>query len=139
MTMTNDTPGQGPVHRVVRPDAEARWYCVSKGGRATLCTDEADAIAEVERDTEDWPLHAPYRAVQMVDVAESLALHRDAERYRWLRENTHGEADARGRQEFCMPDPHPQSNIMRGSVAQHLDAAIDAEIKMMAETKAAVG
>jgi hypothetical protein len=57
-----------------------------------------------------------------------LALEADANRYRWLRDNTHGEADARGRQQFVMPDPHPQANIMRGSVAQHLDAAIDAAI-----------
>lgn len=51
---------------------------------------------------------------------------KDAERYRWLRANTRGQSDRRGRQEFEMPDPHPVANIMQGSVAQHLDKAIDA-------------
>ena len=46
-----------------------RWYCVSNYGRATLCANEADALAEVERDTADWPLHAPYRAVRLVDAS----------------------------------------------------------------------
>jgi predicted DCC family thiol-disulfide oxidoreductase YuxK len=58
-----------------RPASEARWYCVSKDGRATLCADEADAIAEVARDTADWPLHAPYRAVQLADAAELAEAH----------------------------------------------------------------
>ena len=58
--------------------------------------------------------------------AELEALRKDAERYRWLRAETSGIADARGRQEFVFPDPHPLDNILRGSVAQHLDAAIGA-------------
>lgn len=86
--MTEECAGQGPVERMVRPGAEARWYCVSKDGRATLCTDKADAIAEVMRDTANWPLHAPYRAVQMVDAAEAAAeidrLRADAARARGL-------------------------------------------------------
>ena len=70
---------------MVRPGAGALWYCVSKDGRATLCTDEDDAIAEVARDTVDWPLHAPYRAVQLVDVA-NVADAVAAERKRWAGE-----------------------------------------------------
>lgn len=54
------------------------------------------------------------------------ALEADAERYRWLRHGTAGVRDSRGRMEFDLPDPHPLGNIMQGSVAQHLDAAIDA-------------
>lgn len=61
--------------------------------------------------------------------AEVEALREDAERYRWLRLHTIGKADPRGRQEFELPDPHPRGDIMRGSVAQHLDAAIDSARK----------
>lgn len=77
--------------------------------------------------------------VLALKVDELDTLRKDAERYRWLRANTHGEQDARGRQEFCMPDPHPQANIMRGSVAQHLDAAIDAEMLEAEAVRNAVG
>lgn len=37
------TADEGPVERVVRPGSEARWYCLSRDGMATLCTDEEDA------------------------------------------------------------------------------------------------
>lgn len=57
---------------------------------------------------------------------EIAALRKDAERYRWLRAQVRGARDERGRQEFDMPDPHPLGDIMRGSVAQHFDAAVDA-------------
>ena len=75
MTNTEQTPNDHrpadacQVQHTVRPASEARWYCLSKDGRATLCADEADALAEVERDTADWPLHAPYWAVQLVDAS----------------------------------------------------------------------
>ena len=32
-----------PVERMVGPGAEARWYCLSREGMATLCADEEDA------------------------------------------------------------------------------------------------
>ena len=54
---------------------------------------------------------------------------KDAERYRWVRSGTCGDRDSRGRMEFHLPDPHPLGNIMKGSVAQHLDAAIDSAMK----------
>ena len=67
----------------------------------------------------------------MTDIVERLLeevarLKEDAERYRWVRYHTHAEADAQGRQEFVMRNPRPIGHIMGGSVAQHLDAAIDA-------------
>ena len=51
------------------------------------------------------------------------ALRKDAERYRWLRERTGGEWER-----FALPTVPllPKVNIMCGSVAQHLDDAIDA-------------
>lgn len=88
----------GPVERQVRPGAEARWYCVSKDGRATLCADADDATAEVARDTADWPLHAPYTAVQLVDAAQldaALAAKLEAEAL----EMSHGEVIERLRAE----------------------------------------
>lgn len=55
-------------------------------------------------------------------------IQQDAVRYQWIRQHTSGKQDQRGRQEFVLPDPYPLTNIMRGSVAEHLDAAIDAAI-----------
>ena len=82
---------------------------------------------------------AEVRLVMAGMQVELEALRKDAERYRWLRANTHGEKDRRGRQEFCMPDPCPRANIMRGSVAQHLDAAIDADMLEDETVRKAVG
>lgn len=65
------------------------------------------------------------RAIPAAPQADAADAH-DAARYRWLRRHTRGTRDTRGRQEFELPDPHPIGNIMQGSVAQHLDAAIDA-------------
>lgn len=52
---------------------------------------------------------------------------RDAERYRWLRSKTSGGYSMPGSPaSFQLPLIRPVGNIMKGSVAQHLDAAIDA-------------
>ena len=59
-------------------------------------------------------------------LAEAVA---DAERYRHLRQHVHGENYGLTSQCFVFDWPTPLSNIMRGSVAQHLDAAIDAARK----------
>jgi hypothetical protein len=48
---------------------EARWYCVSREGMATLCTCEEDAKIEAANAQQNYPLNGPYRAVQMVDSA----------------------------------------------------------------------
>jgi len=62
------------------------------------------------------------------ELYEAEQLRKNSDRYKWLRNGTSGTRDARNRQSFDMPDPHPLGNIMQGSVAQHLDAAIDAAI-----------
>jgi len=64
----------GPVERMVRPGAEARWYCLSRDGMATLCTDEEDAKGVAAESWVAWPQNGPYRVAQMVDAdtAESL-------------------------------------------------------------------
>ena len=51
---------------VVQP---ARWYMVNKIGMATLCTDEYDARMEAANANEQYPLHRPHRAVQLVELA----------------------------------------------------------------------
>lgn len=51
---------------------------------------------------------------------------KDAERYRHIRQHVHGEHYGLTSQCFVFDWPTPLSNVMRGSVAQHLDAAIDA-------------
>lgn len=58
--------------------------------------------------------------------AEVAALRLDAGRYRWIRNGTSGERFVSGIQAFVFPAIKPVGNIMRGSVAQHLDEAIDA-------------
>lgn len=60
------------------------------------------------------------------------AAEKDAARYRWLQYRTAGLRDNEGRAYFSFPSMfglRPVSDIMRGSVAQHLDAAIDAAMK----------
>lgn len=53
---------------------------------------------------------------------------KDAERYRFIRANTFAELGGFGRQEFIIPEINrlPSANLMRGSVAQHFDDAVDA-------------
>lgn len=59
--------------------------------------------------------------------AEIERLRADAERYRYIRNWTRGEQNHNGRkQQFNFDFPKPLSNVMQGSVSQHLDAAIDA-------------
>jgi hypothetical protein len=55
----------------------------------------------------------------------------DAARYRWLRNRTSGQRNASGHGYFEFPKRpqlNPLRDLMRGSVAQHLDEAIDAAI-----------
>ena len=70
----NTNAGAGPVERMVRPGSEARWYCLSREGMATLCTDEEDAKEVAAESWVAWPQNGPYRVAQMVDAdtAESL-------------------------------------------------------------------
>lgn len=67
-------------------------------------------------------------------AAEIEALRADAARYQWIKSQTSASRDKRGRCEFEMPDPHPFGRIMQGSIAQHLDAAIDAALAGKAVT-----
>jgi hypothetical protein len=69
--------------------------------------------------------------VLSLEVDELAALRQNAKRYLKLRAMVRGERRLGDgpNQEFCFPSRFglpPQGNIMRGSVAQHLDAAIDA-------------
>lgn len=70
----NTNAGAGPVERMVRPGPEARWYCLSREGMATLCTDEEAAKEVAAESWVAWPQNGPYRVAQMVDAdtAESL-------------------------------------------------------------------
>ena len=64
----------GPVERVVRPGAEARWYCLSRDGMATLCADEEDAKEVAAESWVAWPQNGPYRVAKMVDADTAEAL-----------------------------------------------------------------
>jgi hypothetical protein len=67
----------------------------------------------------------------MALMQERDALNADALRYRWLQHKTRGVYGVTSDQEFVLP--HVQrvagQDLMRGSVAQHLDKAIDAAMK----------
>jgi len=69
---------------------------------------------------------------QMLAEREGIArLRKDAERYNWLQRRTCGLRDNSGRQYFGFPSMFglpPVGNVMMGSVGQHLDAAIDAQM-----------
>ena len=49
-----------------QPQPEARWYAVSRDGRATLCVSEQDARECAASQDVDWPNRAPHRAVQLI-------------------------------------------------------------------------
>ena len=66
-----------------------------------------------------------------VPIAELESLRKDAERWRKLRAMVRGERSSESARpaHFAFPthmELTPLADIMRGSVAQHLDAAIDA-------------
>jgi hypothetical protein len=54
------------------PVQEPRWYCIGTTGMATLCADEDDAKQNAKLAEQDWPLHAPYRAVQLCEYTPPL-------------------------------------------------------------------
>ena len=96
-----------------------------------MTTDQSTLIvlrhaAEIDAVSDDVTKVRPSTLLALLDETE--ALRADAARYRWLRSQVRGKRDGRGRSEFDMPDPHPLGNIMQGSVAQHFDSSIDAEI-----------
>jgi len=70
-------------------------------------------------------VNAPAPSVPDVDLV------RDAERYRWLRDWTRGAYGIDSNPAFILPHVPTMldQNIMSGSVAQHLDNAIDAAIE----------
>ena len=73
-TPTDDRPDAvaGQVQRSVRPDPEARWYCLSREGMATLCVDEEDAKEVAAESWVLYPNNGPYRVAQMVDRQQPL-------------------------------------------------------------------
>ena len=73
---------------------EARWYCVSNIGLATLCNSQRDAETVAAESDRDWPKGWPHKAVPLGDVraltaerdrlaAEVEALRADAGRWRY--------------------------------------------------------
>lgn len=76
--MLKPPAGLGPLE----PSSDARWYCLSRDGLATLCADEDDAHEVAAESWVAWPHNGPYRVAQMVD-AEQVAAAAAAERERW--------------------------------------------------------
>lgn len=71
----------------------------------------------------------PAKVIELLDRIDRLEA--DAARYQWIRHRTGGTRNpASGEQSFAFPTRlglPPLGNIMQGSIAGHLDAAIDAQ------------
>lgn len=48
---------------------DARWYCLSRDGVATLCADEEDAKEVAAKSSVLCPNNGPYRAMRLVDAS----------------------------------------------------------------------
>lgn len=55
---------------------EPRWYSVDRNGVATLCADRENAEREAAEAAWQWPVNAPYLAVQLADATGLLDQHR---------------------------------------------------------------
>ena len=67
--------------------------------------------------------------------AENERLRKDAERYQYLRRWVRGETDLYTEQKTIHFFINPVGDVMKGSVAQHLDEAIDAAMSALPDTK----
>jgi len=76
---------------------EPRWYCLSIDGAATLCIDQADAVAAALDADIAFPHCAPHRAVQMIEMCRlhtveqqrnelALAVHGWLEKTEWVQQ-----------------------------------------------------
>ena len=66
---------------------------------------------------------------------ENERLRQDAERYQYLRRWVRGETDLYTEQKTIHFFINPVGDVMKGSVAQHLDEAIDAAMSALPDTK----
>lgn len=103
-----------------------------------LSTNSVSDCLEALRARRDWlynlsALCTPDRISRL--LAELEARGKDAERYDYIRALTRGARDLSGKEMFVLPSIQPAqgSNIMRGSVAQHLDSAIDTALSKGAQ------
>ena len=101
-------------------------------GRRDDLRKEVERLAESARQTEDeFCQQKILKALtaERDDLRKEVEASRaDAGRYRWIRTHTMGERDDLRVPQFYLPSVEtlPGVNIMRGSVAEHLDAAVDA-------------
>jgi hypothetical protein len=107
----NPTEGSAPYEdehgEPMQDDAEAAIRWISEAQSAL--TAQAATIAQLE--------------------ARLREAEADVRRYQYIQRWTRGERNHNGRkQQFNFDFPPPLGNVMQGSVAQHLDAAIDAAI-----------
>lgn len=101
---------------------------------AQLVLDEMKATAEaglVACVTCGQPVESgPGASGERPEAADGGQMARDAGRYRWLRRFTAAGRNSMQRQQFVFPYVSPAGlDLFHGSVAQHLDAAIDASMK----------
>lgn len=104
-------------------DVDARWYAVGRDGAATLCTCEEDARETAAESAQLFPNCAPYTAVQLIPApAAGDAL--DAQRYRWLRDQTETDGIA-----IVMKDMHfDESRTCAENIDKFIDAALAAQV-----------
>lgn len=100
-------------------DAMRRFPGYSTSAQARYYEEVHQELAPLARDLERELAKARARITE---------LEANAARYLWFRDTTIGVREANGHYRFGIPTPRALANIMRGSVAQHLDAAIDAHL-----------
>lgn len=88
-------------------------------------------VYETETRFKVWQACEQHYAGRIAELKAKLAeAEKDAERYQKLKGRVKGAQDFEGGQQyFKFPHFEPIGNIMKGSVAQHLDRAIDRAIK----------
>lgn len=108
-------------------------YFLSMDERGAVINSLADQVEALTADLAAEKLFSKQAMESVTEIAAQRdALKPGAERYQWLRNLTRGHRGACFDQMwFLLPDVKriPGQNIMQGSVAQHLDAAIDAAMK----------
>jgi len=106
------------------PGAPDRHAILYEAGEALLAADHGEAYEVLYRMMEKCrPIAQPLEQTRaLTDDA------RDAARYRYLQGFVFADRGRRGPAYFGLPLPRPVSDPMRGSVAEHFDAAIDAAL-----------
>lgn len=108
----------------------AEWMLREMETRSARLEDAREQAEQAERERDETMLRLANQDDEVIALQRELAEARqDAERWDWFRSKTRGERSVDGRGQFVQPRISPITGIMMGSIAEHLDAAIDAARK----------